>query len=57
LSKYIKRKTKHKKGVTRTEDCLVTSHSTTLVAVLPHCYKKSPEFQIKGSLCCWKRIV
>jgi len=33
LCKYIKRKTKYNKGVTRTEDCLATSHSTTLIVV------------------------
>jgi len=30
LCKYIKRKTKYSKRVTRTDDCLVTSHSTML---------------------------
>jgi len=29
----IKRKTKYNKGVTRTDDCLVTSHSTMLTLV------------------------
>jgi len=33
LCKYIKRKTKYNKGVTRTDDCLVTSHSTMLTVV------------------------
>ena len=33
LCKYIKRKTKHNKGVTRTEDFPDTSHSTMLIVV------------------------
>jgi len=33
LCKYIKRKTKYNKGGTRTEDCLVTSHSTMFIVV------------------------
>ena len=33
LCKYIKGKTTYNKGVTRTEDCLFTSHSTMLMVV------------------------
>jgi len=33
LYKYIKRNTKYIKGVTRTEDCLITSYSTMMAIV------------------------
>ena len=37
LCKYIKRKTKYNEGVTRTEDCLVTSHLTMLIGLVVRC--------------------
>ena len=51
LCKYIKRKTKYNKGVTRTEDCVVTSHSIMLIVV-----RCSPtQFYICQKTWCGKR--